>query len=97
MKFEKVGPEHQPRIEGRIYLVLGAESRDRERLLLVPGSPPIPYNFQKEGEAPRDSRGFPPRPRRQKTKRSGFRNDGWKVVGSVRRLEGSCRTKQTSR
>ena len=58
-KFEKVGPGHQPRVEGRIYLVLGAESRDRDRLLLVPGSPPIPYSFQKEGAAPRDSRGYP--------------------------------------
>ncbi|CAE7222588.1 pol [Symbiodinium necroappetens] len=58
-KFEKVGPGHQPRIEGRIYLVLGAETRDRERLLLVPGSPPIPYSFHKAGDAPRGSRGFP--------------------------------------
>ena len=58
-KFERCIPGRQPRIEGRIYLVLGAETRDRERLLLIPGSPPLPYNLWKEEPAPRDSRRFP--------------------------------------
>ena len=40
-KFETLGPGNQPRYEHRIYAILGAESRDRERLLLIPGSPPI--------------------------------------------------------
>ena len=44
-KFETLGPGHQPRYEHRIYAILGAESRDRERLLLIPESPPIPYHF----------------------------------------------------
>ena len=42
-----------------MYLVLGAETHDRERLLVLPGSPPLPYNLWKGEPAPRASRGFP--------------------------------------